>query len=274
MTRVPHLLPGPSAGVHPSGGVVLSRLHLPATDGLAFTEGSDLRWRSSGRWTRSSSKSGSSRRVRPNAELVGGRGRVLEHRGGSDEPCEVFYGADLDSGRLGSGFPHSRHGHTGQYADSPWNLNNLPKLGGKYCSMLRHVTDNINGVIVPWLYMGMTFSSFCWHVEDHMFYSINYNHVGKPKVWYGVPSHSALKFEEVFRRYMPKQFELQPDLLFQLVTMLSPRILKASSVPVYRVVQEAGSFVITFPRAYHGGFNFGLQLRGGRELCPRRLVRF
>ena len=186
----------------------------------------------------------------------------------SDEPCEVFYGADLDSGSLGSGFPHQRHGFSGQYADSPWNLNNLPKLGGKYCSMLRHVTDNINGVIVPWLYMGMTFSSFCWHVEDHMFYSINYNHVGNPKVWYGVPSQSALAFEEVFKKYMPEQFKLQPDLLFQLVTMLSPRILKSASVPVYRVVQEEGSFVITFPRAYHGGFNSGFNCAEAVNFAP------
>ena len=37
--------------------------------------------------------------------------------------------------------------------------------------MLRHVEDNIPGVMVPWVYLGMLFSSFAWHIEDHMFYS-------------------------------------------------------------------------------------------------------
>ena len=34
------------------------------------------------------------------------------------------------------------------------------------------------GVMMPWLYVGSCMSAFCWHVEDHALYSINYLHVG------------------------------------------------------------------------------------------------
>jgi len=33
------------------------------------------------------------------------------------------------------------------------------------------------GVMVPWLYIGSCLSAFCWHIEDHALYSINYLHV-------------------------------------------------------------------------------------------------
>jgi hypothetical protein len=106
--------------------------------------------------------------------------RIVE--GNVEEPVEVYYGADLDTGTIGSGFP--RRGESDDaYAVHPWNVNNFPKLDGVHASLLKNVQDNIRGVIVPWLYIGMMFSAFCWHVEDHLFYSINYNHYGAPKQW-------------------------------------------------------------------------------------------
>ena len=59
----------------------------------------------------------------------------------------------------------------GAYVRSPWNLNNLPRLGGEHGSLLRHMPQDLPGVVAPWLYLGMIFSTFCWHFEDHFLYS-------------------------------------------------------------------------------------------------------
>ncbi|KAI8556170.1 hypothetical protein RHMOL_Rhmol05G0231000 [Rhododendron molle] len=174
------------------------------------------------------------------------------------EEIEVLYGADLETGAFGSGFPKlsSQHGSVSdeKYVKSGWNLNNFPRLSG---SVLAYESSDISGVLVPWLYVGMCFSSFCWHVEDHHLYSLNYAHWGAPKIWYGVPGEDAAKLEAAMRKHLPDLFEEQPDLLHKLVTQLSPSVLKAEGVRVYRCVQNPGEFVLTLPRAYHSGFNCG-----------------
>ncbi|XP_009141530.2 lysine-specific demethylase JMJ15 [Brassica rapa] len=176
-------------------------------------------------------------------ETEGEYWRIVEQ---ATDDVEVYYGADLESKVLGSGF---ERGET-----SGWNLNNLPRLSG---SLLSFERGDISGVLVPWVYVGMCFSTFCWHVEDHHLYSINYNHFGEPKVWYGVPGTHATALEKAMRKHLPDLFEETPDLLHGLVTQFSPSILKEEGVPVYRAVQRAGEYVLTFPRAYHAGFNSG-----------------
>ncbi|CAB1347386.1 unnamed protein product [Coregonus sp. 'balchen'] len=151
-----------------------------------------------------------------------------------EEDVIVEYGADISSKEVGSGFPirdgkRRLLGDEEEYANSGWNLNNMPVLEQ---SVLTHINVDISGMKVPWLYVGMCFSSFCWHIEDHWSYSINFLHWGEPKTWYGVPAHAAEQLESVFRTN-----------------------------------QCAGEFVVTFPRAYHSGFNQGYNFAEAVNFC-------
>ncbi|XP_045649760.1 lysine-specific demethylase 5D isoform X6 [Ursus americanus] len=186
-----------------------------------------------------------------------------------EEDVTVEYGADIHSKEFGSGFPvSSSKGNLSpeeeEYATSGWNLNVMPVLDQ---SVLCHINADISGMKVPWLYVGMVFSAFCWHIEDHWSYSINYLHWGEPKTWYGVPSLAAEQLEEVMKRLTPELFDSQPDLLHQLVTLMNPNTLMSHGVPVVRTNQCAGEFVITFPRAYHSGFNQGYNFAEAVNFC-------
>ncbi|TQS33592.1 hypothetical protein Golomagni_06057, partial [Golovinomyces magnicellulatus] len=114
----------------------------------------------------------------------------------------------------------------------------------------------------------MIFSTFCWHNEDHYAYSANYQHFGATKTWYGIPGDDAEKFEQAMRDAVPELFETQPDLLFQLVTLLTPEQLTKAGVRVYALDQRAGQFVITFPQAYHAGFNHGFNFNEAVNFAP------
>lgn len=207
------------------------------------------------------------KRWEPSVEDIEGEyWRIVEQP--TDE-VEVYYGADLETEAFVSGFPKASslisENDSDQYVASGWNLNNFPRLPG---SVLCFEQNDISGVLVPWLYVGMCFSSFCWHVEDHHLYSLNYLHWGDSKVWYGVPGSHASALENAMRTHLPDLFEEQPYLLNELVTQLSPSVLKSENVPVYRAIQNSGEFILTFPRAYHSGFNCGFNCAEAVNVAP------
>eukprot|EP00045_Choanoeca_perplexa_P017474 m.254270 g.254270 ORF g.254270 m.254270 type:complete len:1076 (+) comp17550_c0_seq1:706-3933(+) len=188
-------------------------------------------------------------------------------------PEKVEYGADLQTLDIGSGFAtrvgwhanaKENHGSKSQAAH-PWNINNWPIHRR---SLFRFIDQPVSGVKVPWLYVGQLFSSFCWHIEDHWCYSVNYMHRGQPKTWYGVPSKDAPALEKAMLEAAPDLFEKRPDLLHDLVTLASPSYLADHGVDVYRVDQHPGEFIVTFPRAYHAGFNNGFNVAEAVNFAP------
>ncbi|VVT57274.1 uncharacterized protein SAPINGB_P005630 [Magnusiomyces paraingens] len=175
----------------------------------------------------------------------------------------VEYGSDIHTDT--SGFPSSVEMHHNKYSKDSWNLNNLPLHKD---SLFHNITTDISGMTQPWIYIGMLFSTFCWHCEDHYTYSINYQHFGETKTWYGVPGDHAEEFEKTVKNTAPELFEKQPDLLFQLVTMVSPDVLLKDNVPCYTIKQQPGQFVITWPKVYHSGFNHGFNCNEAVNFAP------
>ncbi|CAD7695288.1 unnamed protein product [Ostreobium quekettii] len=180
----------------------------------------------------------------------------------------VEYGNDVE----GTGFlPPGDGSHT--LSNTRWNLKELAKDKG---SVLRHIKGEYPGISQPMLYVGSLFATFYWHVEDHFMHSINFMHCGAPKTWYGVPGSYAEAFDGVAlkkvyaqavdRLMKEENVPLESALAHALrtlcskSTLFSPEFLIDAGIPVYRVEQCPGEFVVTFPRSYHAGFSHGFNI--------------
>lgn len=82
-------------------------------------------------------------------------------------------------------------------------------------------------------------------------------HWGETKTWYGIPGSDAEKFEQAMKSEAPDLFEQQPSLLYHLTTMMNPGRVTEAGVKVVACDQRPNEFVITYPKAYHCGFNHG-----------------
>ncbi len=108
---------------------------------------------------------------------------------GSRNKVSVEYAADLPTRKYGSAFPTVFKGKVTDDLDPteekthPFNLNNINQAKDSLFQFITTKNENISGITSPWIYFGMLFASFCWHVEDLYMYSINYMHKGAAKTW-------------------------------------------------------------------------------------------
>lgn len=206
---------------------------------------------------------------------------------------DILYGADFD---FESKHPDAKefarvHGWKRDTANAgpKWHVGNINRA-----SVLRHLPV-MPGITRPMFYIGCMFSSFLWHVEDALLYSVSYVHKyrnSKQKTWYVVPPGEAEKVEKYVLRDRTvtegefdadtgtgkdlskspnrgnKESIIDPDfeerlaqaLLASKTTLIPPYNLAEQGITVFSMNHTPGTFVVTAPRAYHCGFNSGFNL--------------
>ncbi|EDV23010.1 uncharacterized protein TRIADDRAFT_27796 [Trichoplax adhaerens] len=150
-----------------------------------------------------------------------------------------------------------------------WNINHLNSvldIVEKECDV------KIPGVNTAYLYFGMWKTTFAWHTEDMDLYSINYLHYGQPKTWYCIPPQQGKRLERLASGLFPNQFRECQAYFRHKSLILSPKVLKQFAIPYHKITQEQGEFMITFPYAYHAGFNHGYNCAESTNFATERWI--
>ncbi|KAM6918291.1 lysine-specific demethylase 4A-like [Xenentodon cancila] len=151
---------------------------------------------------------------------------------------------------------------------------NICHLGTILDTVERDSGITIEGVNTPYLYFGMWKTTFAWHTEDMDLYSINYLHFGEPKSWYCVSPEHGKRLERLAKGFFPGSAQNCEAFLRHKMTLISPSILKKYGIPFEKITQEAGEFMITFPYAYHAGFNHGFNCAESTNFATERWIEY
>ncbi|XP_028174848.1 uncharacterized protein LOC114363361 isoform X2 [Ostrinia furnacalis] len=158
--------------------------------------------------------------------------------------------ASIDTGEEGYGFPRAKHDPLSRH---PWNLKMFSQNSGNVLRSLGPVL----GVTVPTLHLGMVFSTSCWHRDPHGLPWVEYMHQGPGKIWYGIPDELSTEFRKAVETLCPTSCQNKSIWLPSDITMIPPPLLHAARVPLSRVVQNPGEFIVVCPKAYSSSIATG-----------------
>ncbi len=85
------------------------------------------------------------------------------------------------------------------------------------------------------------------HTEDMDLASVNYLHYGANKSWYCIPPAHRSRFEQLVKDLLPELFRQCPEFFRHKELLVSPYVLESYNIPVVRMVQRPGEFVINVP---------------------------
>lgn len=111
-----------------------------------------------------------------------------------------------------------------------WNMNKLSQND----SLIHSITDEtLDGILTPYVYIGMRNTTFAWHVEDSYLLSVSFLHHGKQKTWYCIPHAEREKFEQYVKSATAK-FECE-YLIRHKIVVVPPSVLKRLGIKFGRV---------------------------------------
>jgi hypothetical protein len=121
------------------------------------------------------------------------------------------------------------------------------------------------GITTPFTYVGSPGSTFALHVEDGNFSAVSYLHAGAPKIWYVLPPDRAAQVEALLSVFkddlVSKEHGRHCRCYLQHKTCSpTPSFFLRRGVPVTQVVQRPGDLVMLLPRAFHFGYNLGVNV--------------
>ena len=90
----------------------------------------------------------------------------------------------------------------------------------------------------------------------------DYNNLQIPgtssKLWFAISPKDQLKLETYLKALHPELWTYCPNLMGHRTLMTLPEIFQKIDINVYTGEQTIGSYVLTWPGAYHFGGNLGL----------------
>ena len=136
-----------------------------------------------------------------------------------------------------------------------WNLGALP--GGVEHDLTQALPMAIPGLNRSMCYFGRWRSFFGLHTEDCELQGASYLHYGQPKRWWVVPPSHASRVRSLAASLFPELADECSSFLRHKTTLISPKMLKASNIPCFSVLQTEGTFVLVASSAFHFGYNLG-----------------
>ncbi|KAK8854977.1 hypothetical protein IAR55_003717 [Kwoniella newhampshirensis] len=126
-------------------------------------------------------------------------------------------------------------------------------------NMLAKFTDDIDGITVPWSYLGTYGSTFPIHIEDAELLSANFQLAGVPKIWWTVVYEDVDKFIKLHRSEYATYKNCTAG-YYHKAGFISPVTLDEHGIRYTIAVQRPQEMVVTFPKGFHQGVNLGFNI--------------